>query len=68
MYSEVFDSPMAVGAVMLRQAAASGVADNGIPIGSDVIDFICYNGVNHLLEFVASMGHTCKLQGSRSAV
>jgi hypothetical protein len=65
MYGEVFDSPMAVGAVMLRQAAAAGVADNGDPIGSEVVDFIRYDGMNHFPEFVASMGRTCKLQGCK---
>jgi hypothetical protein len=36
MYGEVFDSPMAIGAIMLRQAAVAGFAENGDPIGSEV--------------------------------
>jgi hypothetical protein len=65
MYGEVFDSPMAIGAIMLRQAAVAGFAENGDPIGSEVLDFIRYDGMNHLPEFAANMGRTCKLQGCK---
>jgi hypothetical protein len=56
-------APWLLGAVTLRQAAAAGMADNGNPIRSEVVDFIRYNGMTHFPEFVASMGCTYKLQG-----
>lgn len=65
MYGEKFDDPTTIGAVMLRQAATVNYAENGDPIGGEVLDFVRYDGVNHLPEAAAIAGRTCKMQGCK---
>jgi hypothetical protein len=50
---------------MLRQAATVNYAENGDPIGGEVLDFVRYDGVNHLPEAAAIAGRTCKMQGCK---
>jgi hypothetical protein len=63
MYGENFTDPDAIGAGILRQTVAVTYAANGDPVGGEVLDFIRYDGQNHMPEFVATKGRTCKVQG-----
>ena len=64
MYGENFTDPDGIAAAVLRQTVLATLAENGDPIGREVIDFVRYDGLNHLPEFVAmARGRTCKMQG-----
>jgi hypothetical protein len=45
-----------------RHTVAATFAVNRDPVSSEVMDFIRYNRQNHMPEFLAIKGRTCKMQ------
>ncbi len=49
----------------MRDAAAAQYARNGDPVGSEVVEFERYHGVNHFPVHIANEGRRCKMQGCK---
>jgi hypothetical protein len=65
MYGERFDDPETIRANIVRDTAAAQYARNGDPVGSEVVEFVRYDGVNHLPVHIANEGRRCKMPGCK---
>jgi hypothetical protein len=65
MYGEVLENPGTAEAVKLRADTVDACAANGDPLAGEVVDFIRFDGMNHMPEMVAREGRRCKMEGCK---